>query len=70
MISINSSLKDALRIFQSFLPIFIPVSVYYLAAATDRAGVRVKIVDEEVEHDALGKIGEYLKSISLRFNRN
>lgn len=63
MILINSSPKDALKIFQPFLPIFIPVGVGCLAAAADRAGVRAEIVDEQVEHDALGKIEEYLQGM-------
>lgn len=60
MILINSSPKDALRIFQPFLPIFVPVGVGCLLSATEKAGIKADFVDEQVEDDILGKISEYI----------
>lgn len=56
MILINSSPKNALKIFQPFLPINIPVGIGCLAAAADKRGVPVDLVDEQIEDDALGLI--------------
>jgi anaerobic magnesium-protoporphyrin IX monomethyl ester cyclase len=56
MILINSSPKNALGIFQPFLPISIPMGVGYIAAFLQEQGVHCEIVDEQVESDPLAKI--------------
>lgn len=63
MILINSSPKDALKIFQPFLPIFVPVGIGCLLAATEREGIRAQFIDEQVEADVFGKVAEYVKSM-------
>ena len=56
MILINSSPRDALKIFQPFLPISVPIGIGFLAAVAEREGIAVEIVDEQVEEDVLGRI--------------
>ena len=63
MILINSSPKDALKIFQPFLPIFVPVGVGCLLAACEQAGISAKYVDEQVEENVLDRIEEILKKM-------
>jgi len=63
MILINSSPKDALKIFQPFLPIFVPVGIGCLLAATEREGIRAQFIDEQVEADVFGKAAEYVKTM-------
>ena len=59
MILINSSPKNTLKIFQPFLPISVPIGIGCLAAFMEREGIRVSILDEQVEDDVLKKISEY-----------
>ena len=61
MILINSSPKDALKIFQPFLPIFVPVGIGCLAAAAEREGVPVEIIDEQIEDDIVKIVSERIK---------
>jgi len=61
MILINSSPKDALKIFQPFLPIFVPVGIGFLLSALEEKGVNALYVDEQVEDDTFGKIKELVK---------
>lgn len=61
MILINSSPKNALKIFQPFLPISVPIGIGCLAAFMEREGINVTILDEQVEDDILGKISEHIK---------
>lgn len=63
MILINSSPKDALKIFQPFLPIFVPVGVGCLVAFAERENIRIKFVDEQVEDNVLGVISGYVKDM-------
>ncbi len=63
MILINSSPKDALKIFQPFLPIFVPVGIGCLLAVTEREGIKARFIDEQVEDDVLGKADEYVKTM-------
>ncbi len=56
MILINSSPKDALKIFQPFLPIFVPVGVGALLGVLEREGIEAHHVDEQVEDDPIGRI--------------
>jgi len=63
MILINSSPKDALKIFQPFLPIFVPVGVGCLLAAAEREGIKAQFIDEQIEDDVLGRVSEYVKTM-------
>lgn len=63
MILINSSPKDALKIFQPFLPIFVPVGIGCLLAAAERAGIKARFIDEQTEDDVVGSISKYVKEI-------
>ena len=60
MILINSSPKDALKIFQPFLPIFIPVGIGCLLGACEQAGIKTHFVDEQVEDNILGCIDKFV----------
>ena len=59
MILINSSPKDALKIFQPFLPIFVPVGIGCLIAAAKREGIPANYIDEQVEDNILGLADKY-----------
>lgn len=63
MILINSSPKNALKIFQPFLPISVPVGIGCLLAFAERENIRVKFIDEQVEDDVLGLVSEYVKDL-------
>lgn len=51
MLLINSSPKNALKIFQPFLPIFVPVGLGYLVAAFRKEGIDIQFLDEQIEDD-------------------
>jgi anaerobic magnesium-protoporphyrin IX monomethyl ester cyclase len=53
MILISSSPKDALKIFQPFLPISAPIGAASLVVVAERDGLPVRFVDEQVEADPL-----------------
>ena len=61
MFLINSSPKNALKIFQPFLPIFVPVGIGYLAAVTDRERIKFKVIDEQVDDSVQALVEEYIK---------
>ncbi len=61
MILINSSPKEALKIFQPFLPICVPVGVGCLVSYLLREHIDVNFVDEQVEADPIGKIALYVQ---------
>src|SRR5450759_2671467 len=63
MILINSSPKDALKIFQPFLPIFVPVGIGCLLAALKREGIVARFIDEQVEENTLDLIQQYVKEM-------
>jgi len=63
MILINSSPKDALKIFQPFLPIAVPVGIGILAAAAEQQGVQTECLDEQVEDRMLVKIAELVTTM-------
>lgn len=63
MILINASPKDALKIFQPFLPVSVPVGIGCLAAFAGREKIKVKIIDEQVEDDPLALVSEYVKDL-------
>ena len=56
MILINSSPKSALKIFQPFLPIFVPVGVGFLISALKQSGIEAQFIDEQIDDDVLNKI--------------
>jgi len=62
MILINSSQKNAAKMFQSFMPVYVPIGIGYLAAVMEREHFPFKIIDEQVEDDTFGKISEYVCS--------
>ena len=62
MILINSSPRNALGIFQPFLPITPPIGLGFLAAAAERESVPVTIIDEQIERDVLGLIAKTVPS--------
>jgi radical SAM superfamily enzyme YgiQ (UPF0313 family) len=63
MILVNSSPKDALKIFQPFLPISIPFGVGFLVAACREQGIDVRALDEQVDDDILGAVAEHVKTL-------
>jgi len=63
MILINSSPKDALKIFQPFLPIFVPIGAGYLLAFAKEQNIKVKFIDEQIEDDVIAKAAEYAKDL-------
>ncbi len=64
MILINSSPKDALKIFQPFLPISVPIGIGFLSSALQKEGINAYIVDEQVDFDPVATVHEYVKKIS------
>lgn len=63
MILINSSPRDALKIFQPFLPISVPVGVGCLVAAAEKDGIKSRLIDEQVEENVLGLVDQYVKEM-------
>lgn len=63
MILINSSPRDALKIFQPFLPIFVPVGIGCLIAAAEREGIKAHFIDEQVEDDIPGLVVEHVRTM-------
>ena len=63
MILINSSPKDALKIFQPFLPIFVPIGVGYLLAFAQQQNIKVKFIDEQIDDNVVAKVIEYVKDM-------
>lgn len=63
MILINSSPKDALKIFQPFLPIYVPVGIGYLLAMAEREGFSTRVIDEQIEKDTVNLVAEYVKGL-------
>jgi radical SAM superfamily enzyme YgiQ (UPF0313 family) len=64
MILINASPKNALRIFQPFLPIFVPVGIGYLLAVMEREGIKAAFIDEQVQDDVLGLVEKHIRGMS------
>lgn len=63
MILINSSPKDALKIFQPFLPIFVPVGIGCLLAETERENIKARFIDEQIEDDILGLVKRHVREM-------
>jgi radical SAM superfamily enzyme YgiQ (UPF0313 family) len=64
MLLINSSPQNALKIFQPFLPIFVPIGLGYLTAACREQGVPVNFIDEQVEEDVFAAVARGTKDMS------
>ncbi|MEW6386718.1 MAG: radical SAM protein [Thermodesulfobacteriota bacterium] len=64
MLLINSSPQNALKIFQPFLPIFVPIGLGYLVAACREQGVPVNFLDEQVEDRILEKVVQSARNMS------
>ena len=56
MIFINSSPGNSLKIFQPFLPVFMPVGIGYLMAVLKQNNIQSICFDEQVEKNILDKI--------------
>jgi radical SAM superfamily enzyme YgiQ (UPF0313 family) len=63
MILINASPKDAAKMFQPFMPKYVPIGIGYLAAVMDREGLKVRIIDEQVENNTIEKIKGYTNGL-------
>lgn len=59
MILINSSPKNALKIFQPFLPIYVPVGIGSLLAVARREGISANFIDEQFEDDMVAKAAKF-----------
>lgn len=63
MIFINSSSRNALKIFQPFLPIFVPIGIGYLMAVLERDGIKSICFDEQIDENISEKIDDYVNTI-------
>lgn len=64
MILINSSPKDALKIFQPFLPISVPIGLASLLAVAEREGIEARFIDEQIEDDISGLASKYTSDMT------
>ena len=67
MIFINSSQRNALKIFQPFLPIFVPVGIGYLMAVLEKAGIKSVCFDEQIEENVPEKIKQYVTTVDTPY---
>lgn len=63
MILINSSPKNALKIFQAFLPIYVPIGAGYLLAFALQKNIKLKFIDEQIEDNVVAKVIDYVKDL-------
>ena len=63
MILINSSPKNILKIFQPFLPIYMPMGVGCLLGVAEKENIPIHFIDEQVENDVLGLVDRYVKQM-------
>lgn len=63
MILINSSPGNALRIFQPFLPVFVPVGIGCIVSAFREQGIHIDFFDEQVDENILESIDEKLQDL-------
>lgn len=56
MILINSSPRNALKYFQPFIPVSVPVGIGFLISYAARHNIKIHCVDEQVEEDTLQRI--------------
>src|SRR3989339_437387 len=60
MLLIYPAKKDALKIFQSFLPIYVPIGLGHLLAVCEKQNLPVEMIDQQIEDDFLGTIDKYV----------
>ena len=58
MIFINVVSSGGAGLFQSFLPVYIPMGIGCLMAVCQREGIPVYCVDQQIESDTLARINE------------
>jgi radical SAM superfamily enzyme YgiQ (UPF0313 family) len=63
MILINSSPGNALRMFQPFMPIFVPVGIGCIVSAFREKNINIDFVDEQIEENILEVIEEKVKDL-------
>jgi radical SAM superfamily enzyme YgiQ (UPF0313 family) len=63
MIFINSSPQNSLKIFQPFLPVFVPIGIGFLMATLQRKGIQSYLVDQQIEDNIEQKIENYLNKL-------
>jgi len=65
LILINSSPKDALKIFQPFLPIFVPIGIGSLLGVAEKEGIKPRYIDEQIEDEdnILNLIAEHVREM-------
>ena len=63
MILINSSPKDALKTFQPFLPIYVPIGLGSLLAVTEKEDIKTYFIDEQVEDHVCEKVNSYIQNL-------
>lgn len=64
MILINSSPKNALKIFQPFLPVTVPMGLGYIYVVCLQEGIRVRFIDEQFEENVLGLVEQYRQEMA------
>lgn len=63
MIVINSSSKDGMKILQPFFQTTVPLGIGYLMAVTDREGIHIELVDEQIEKDVIEAVKKQVKNM-------
>lgn len=63
MIVINSSSKDGMKILQPFFQTTVPLGMGYLMAVTEREGIRIELIDEQIERDVVEAIKKYVNNM-------
>lgn len=63
MILINSSPKNTLKIFQPFLPVYVPLGAGSLLSLAEREKISVKFVDEQIENDTIKLVNQYVRNM-------
>jgi anaerobic magnesium-protoporphyrin IX monomethyl ester cyclase len=67
MILINASPGNALKIFQPFLPIYVPIGIACLAAVAERRCINVRLIDQQVEADVVGLATKYVAELEAPY---
>jgi len=63
MILINSSPGNALRIFQPFMPIFVPVGIGCIVSAFREKGITIDFLDEQIDDNILETIDDKVNNL-------
>lgn len=63
MILINPSSRETLKIFQPFLPRWVPIGIGWLLAVMEKAGIPPRFVDEQVEGDVITAVARHVKEM-------